>query len=277
LGCGCGDQNSSSTSRTAVNQTDIVSSTDPIVCTKTISEVVTEFAEVDIIPEINVVNIITTCIGPLHIGGTIPPGLPTFCPIVLSQEICVQFEVQFGVTTSSTTAIKCGSPVEGLCPTTPTFTCCAAVQTNGAQQLGAITITEDGSTVTGTSADINIHVCFPANNCKPEGSAFQFHFNSDDPTQHVSMEINEQQIESETCNADGSVDIKGTGIVDIGGTMTTVNYTLHVTTTDFTLVATNAAFPFNTVLEVGAPVPPSTSPTPITVPNGITIADCSVG
>lgn len=99
------------------NGNPVVQQQEEIACTRTINQTITEIAEILITPVITPQQAETTCIGPLTFLDEFPADVDQECNVVVAQEVCVQFDVEFGadVETGQTGAI-CGEPAEGECP-----------------------------------------------------------------------------------------------------------------------------------------------------------------
>lgn len=120
--CGCKDTkvSTSSTLRTAA-QSALVTAADPFACTQTIHDTVDAAAELVITPNITVTNVNTICVGVPEISFVFPPDTQPFCSFTVIQEVCAQFDVNFGVTvTPSRGGLICGQPAVGECSAGPT-------------------------------------------------------------------------------------------------------------------------------------------------------------
>ncbi|WP_409252889.1 hypothetical protein V1502_02860 [Bacillus sp. SCS-153A] len=98
------------------NGNPVIQQQEQVACTRTINQTITEIAEILITPVITPQPAETTCTGPLTFLDEFPDNVDQECDVVVAQEVCVQFDVEFGadVQTGQTGAI-CGTPDEGEC------------------------------------------------------------------------------------------------------------------------------------------------------------------
>jgi hypothetical protein len=87
-----------------------------VACTRTINQTITEAAEILVTPVITPQPAEAICTGPLVFLDEFPADVEQECSIVVAQEVCVQFNVDFAaeVEAGQTGAIF-GEPAEGEC------------------------------------------------------------------------------------------------------------------------------------------------------------------
>lgn len=103
------------------NDTMPVDGDHPIQCTRTVHENVTAAAELIITPDISVTNIKTCCKGDPILTKDFPEHTEMECKFTVKQEICAQFDVNFGVDAKKErTGLVCGEFGEGGCCPPPT-------------------------------------------------------------------------------------------------------------------------------------------------------------